>query len=152
MYSRKVIVGCFLVLTLLAGCTRRIADFTVISTKNVSIENMTRAENRVVGEHCVPVFFFPIGAPDLKEAIDNAIEQAGPQYTALVDGVVYYKNKSFIFGTVCFEVEGTPVTTSRSGAFLDEGPDGTPLLYHSRLGLSNDLTRIPFVELTDSTP
>ena len=99
-----LLAGCFL-----AGCTVRVTDFTVISTKNQQATAGYAQGPRTTGESCIPVIFFPLGSPNLKTAIDNTIEKAGPGYDALVDGVVYYKNKSFIFGSVCYEVQGTPI-------------------------------------------
>jgi hypothetical protein len=149
--SPKVALGFALCVALLAGCTQRITDFTIISTKNVNVAHVSKGDKRVIGQDCVPVFFLPLGTPNLKEAIDKAIEDAGAQYDALIDGVVYYKNKSFIFGTICYEVEGTPIGTKGAGASIEPELQGKSILYHSRLGLTNDLTRIPFVELADNT-
>ncbi len=69
---------------------------------------------RVTGEDCVPVILFPMGIPNMKEAIDRAIESAGPEFDALVDGVVYHKNYSFLFGQICYTIEGTPINTKTS--------------------------------------
>ena len=98
---------------LLTGCTIRVVDFTAISTKNVRIPTVEKG-SRVVGEDCIPVILFPLGIPNMKEAIDRAIEKAGPEYDALVDGVVYQLNHSFVFGQLCYRVEGTPINTKKS--------------------------------------
>lgn len=97
-------------IALLSGCVTRMVDFTVISTKALSIGG--EEGRQVVGEDCVPVVLAPVGTPNLKEAIDDAIEQAGPGYNAIKDGVVYWRNKSFFFGKSCYEVKGTPVKVS----------------------------------------
>ena len=110
---------------MLAGCTIRLVDFTVISTKNVKIPTVEKGK-RVVGEDCVVVFLFPFGIPNMKEAIDRTIEKAGPEYDALVDGVVYQLNHSFIVGQQCYRVEGTPINTKKSVTMDDNG-----LLKHS---------------------
>lgn len=149
MPSLKTTVGLILCATALTGCTQRITDFTIISTKNLTMDTQTKGDKRVTGTDCVPVVLIPLGTPNLKEAIDNAIENAGPQYNALIDGVVYYKNKSFIFGKICYLVEGTPIATKGSGASLELELQGRPVLYHSRLSMTNDLTAIPFVQLPD---
>lgn len=94
-----------------SGCALRVTDFTVISTKNTMVSEGFERGSRVTGTNCVVVCLFPLGQPNLKEAIDDAIEKAGPGYDALVDGVVYYKNKSFFFGQVCYEVTGTPINS-----------------------------------------
>jgi hypothetical protein len=110
MKTLKITLVCF-GLVFLAGCTLRLVDFTVISTKNVQVTSKSKGK-RVTGEDCVPVVFVPIGMPNMEEAIDRAIESAGPQYDALVDGVMYHTNQSFIVGKVCYKVEGTPIDTS----------------------------------------
>jgi len=67
----------------------------------------------------VPVIFVPIGTPNLKAAIDHTIENAGAGFDALVDGVVLYHNNSFVFGSICYEVQGTPINSkARKTALL----------------------------------
>ena len=106
---KKVVFITFVVF-LLAGCTRRIVDFTIISTKNVAVPVDSKGL-RIKGEDCVVVILFPFGVPTIKEAIDRAIENAGPEYDALIDGVIYAGNYSFIFGQQCFIAEGTAINT-----------------------------------------
>jgi hypothetical protein len=104
-------------------------DFTVISSKNVKVPSKARG-SRVSAQDCVPVIFFPLGIPNMKEAIDRAIEGAGPDYDALVDGVVYQINQSFILGQLCYKVEGTPINTKSAVSLnMDEQ---NHLLFHSR--------------------
>ena len=55
------------------------------------------------------ILFIPLGAPNLKEAIDKAIEQH-PGAVALADGVVKSKWMSFLlYGQTSYIVEGTPL-------------------------------------------
>lgn len=110
----------------LSGCTIRMVDFTVISTKNVDVPTASKG-TRVTGEDCVLVLVFPFGIPNMKEAIDRTIENAGGNYDALVDGVVYQVNHSFIIGQQCFRVEGTPINTKESVSFRK-----SDLLRHSQ--------------------
>ena len=105
-----------MILMVLPGCTRRMIDFTVISSKNVDLGDNRAAMGgtRVVGEDsCWLVLFIPLCQPSMKEAVDRAIESAGPDYDALIDGVVY---SNFLFlvvtGKTSFKVEGTPVKSS----------------------------------------
>ena len=94
--STVLLIGlCFLS----TGCTQRLVDFTAISTKNVKMAS-SEVGSRVEGADCVPVVFFPLGQPNMKEAIDRAI-------------VVYAKVQSFVFGRVCYTVEGTPINTKK---------------------------------------
>jgi len=94
------------------GCTTRLTDFTVLSTKNVDLSKMssfTRGLSRVQGEDLIFwIIFIPTGNPNFKEAVDRAI-QTVPGAVALVDGVAFQKSWWFIFGQTGFMVEGTPL-------------------------------------------
>ncbi len=94
---------------LITGCTTRIIDFTVISSKNCNIAG-ARGE-RVVGKDAAwLILFIPTGVPNLKEAVDTAIETGGGD--CLVDGVVYSFMYYFVLGAYHgYKVEGTVVNT-----------------------------------------
>lgn len=107
----------FAMMLLSSGCTQRLTDFTVISTKNVPIggydqTKLVKGTTRVKGEDCAHmILFIPTGTPNMKEAIDRAIEST-PGAIGLVDGVVkssfwyallYGKNKYIVEGTPLFE-------------------------------------------------
>lgn len=99
--------------TLASGCTHRLGDFTIISSKNVDLSHgaeFKRANARVKGEDMVFLILgIPTGMPNMKTALDHAIEK-NPYAVGLVDGVVTHKRFSFIlFGEEGFEVEGTPL-------------------------------------------
>jgi len=99
-------------LVLLApACTRRVTDFTILSTKNVAY--VGERGRRVSGSDSTPIFLFiPIGRPSVKEATDEAIEAGGGN--ALVDGVVYKSSWwiPLIYGQRTVTVEGTSVRTT----------------------------------------
>jgi len=99
---------------LVTGCTSRFVDYTIISTKNIDLSKAAtfqRGANRTEGiDTAHIIIFIPTGNPNLKEAIDRAIE-AVPGAVALLDGVV---TSSFyfiplIYGEANFAVEGTPL-------------------------------------------
>ncbi|MEK7477511.1 MAG: hypothetical protein AAB152_17965 [Candidatus Coatesbacteria bacterium] len=90
----------------LAGCSQRIIDFTVISSKNINLP-VARGSSRVTGEDC-KIF----GRPELKGAVDRAIESAGTDYDGLVDGVLYFKT-GFLGLMHCYTVEGTPINSKK---------------------------------------
>jgi hypothetical protein len=104
---KRIILPLAVVATmLLSSCNQRLVDFTVISSKNVTLRlsedgKGPRAEGRDM-KFC--------GRPELKEAIDKALENAGPGYDALIDGVVYQRNEFIKQGWV---VQGTPIKTSK---------------------------------------
>jgi hypothetical protein len=142
----KLSLSLFLVLFLFDGCTQRIIDFTVISSKqmNMKIDDSGKGD-RVVGKDGVYwIISIPLGAPNLKEAVDRAIESAGPGYDALIDGVVYSEFWwAIITGYSGYKVEGTPIKSSKIIAeLIKEGKDVNVamknVVYHSSLGKSNE--------------
>ena len=145
--SIKFVMGLMLVSSMvLSGCVRRILDFTIVSSKqmNMKVEDSARGD-RVVGKDGVYYFIFiPLGTPNLKEAVDEAIESAGPGYDALIDGVIYSENYWYVLSAYSgFKVEGTPIKTSELHAgLLQEGRDVDlamkGVLFHSSLGISNE--------------
>ena len=97
-----------------SGCATRLVDFTMISTKNIDwthAANFQRAKDRVKGEDEVSIIIFiPTGVPNIKEAVDRAIEKV-PGAIALVDGVLTQKSWyiPYIFGKFTYIIEGTPL-------------------------------------------
>ena len=110
-FIRFILVGS---IVLILGCTTRLVDFTMISTKNVDLShaaNFERGKARVQGEdEASIIIFIPTGTPNMKEAIDRAIEKI-PGAVALVDGVLTVKSWyiPYIFGKTTYVVEGTPL-------------------------------------------
>lgn len=114
---KMVVMG--ICLASLSGCATRLVDFTVISTKNVQVAKAKG--DRVKGSDCAF-----LGQANIKEAIDRAIETAGGDYDALVDGVMYHRGYPFVN---CIEVEGTPVNTKSKTSM--QGIDKKDLMLHS---------------------
>ena len=117
------------------GCSARITEFTIISTKNVDIKGKRGV--RTKGDDCIHIILgFPVGVPNLKNAIDRTIEGAGPGFDSLEDGVIGSSNWSAIlYGQMCYWVEGTPVAT-KMGA--DKASlENRNLMMHSGGELSN---------------
>lgn len=90
----------------LSSCGARLIDFTVISTKNANIGIKKSDGVKTEGKS---MKFLNIGV-SIKDAIDDALENAGPDYDLLVDGVVRSKSYPFYGG---FIVEGTAVSTEK---------------------------------------
>jgi len=112
---RILLLVLLIVLFLGSGCSTRVADLTLVSTKNIDLSNTTidlKKGKRTKGEDCVFVFLFPFGLPNLEEAIDDALEKA--HGNVMVDQVSYYKNKSFLIGQSCIEVEGTVLNIAKT--------------------------------------
>jgi hypothetical protein len=93
----------------LSGCSNRIVDFTVASTKNMNLNSGNLISgHRVEGTDGVPVFLFPLGVPNLKNATDNAIEK-DKCAVGLSDAVFDQFMFSFLIGYISYDVKGTQV-------------------------------------------
>ncbi|MEA3297683.1 MAG: hypothetical protein U9R56_07450, partial [candidate division Zixibacteria bacterium] len=72
-----------------------------------------------------------------------AIENAGPDYDALIDGVIYNQFYWYVLtGKSGFKVEGTPINTRQLIAELEQNGEDVDtalaqLLYHSRTDKDN---------------
>ncbi|MBB4088244.1 hypothetical protein [Salinibacter ruber] len=69
----KASLTVLLAVLFVTGCSSRIGDFTTVSTKNVNMN----AEYQKVGSTEGSDGAVLIGQPDLKTAVDNALENAG---------------------------------------------------------------------------
>ena len=136
--AKVVLSGLLVVLIIISmGCSARLLDFTIISSKNVNMQVPDASKgNRVTGvDKVTSILGIPLGTANLKEAVDRAIEKAGPGYDALVDGVIYAVSKFYIlFGSSGYQVEGTPI---KSKDFRSSGMPEDRILFHSSLGLDN---------------
>ena len=147
---KKFVLFAFFALAIVAtSCTQRLIDFTIISSKNHGVKSKAPVAARVMGKSQAVVVLIPLGVPDIKAAVDNAIETAGPGYDALVDGVLYYYNYSFIFGVMGYKIEGTPIKTQDLAQLQKDGViDLTAnIVYHSKLNKDNgeNISKIPVV-------
>lgn len=97
-----VVLGVFL----LSGCSIRVADLTVGSTKNYNINgNKFLTGQRVMAEDSYPVIIFPMGIPNMKTAIDKAIEK-DQCAVGLSNVVITQLNHSFLIGKIGVRAEG----------------------------------------------
>ena len=103
------------ILALFTGCAHRIADYTLISTKNVDITALgktTHSSQRVRARDIGHVVFgIPLTVANVKNAVDKAVEKQ-PGAVALVSSVVYVQNIMFLpllYSQVNFVVEGDPL-------------------------------------------
>jgi uncharacterized protein YceK len=71
-YRFESIIGVFILAVLLSGCTTRVADFTIASTKNVSMEQQYQRIGSTEGDDTG--WFTPA---DMKLAVDQALTNAG---------------------------------------------------------------------------
>lgn len=104
----------------LNGCTARIADLTLVSTKNIDLSDThldARTGQRQTGEDCgfILLDLIPLHWPNLKEAVDQALEKG--KGNVMVDQVTELKSAWFIIGSQrCFKVEGTVLTAPVASA------------------------------------
>ena len=110
MHSKIGVVFMAFFVVALSGCTtvNRICDFTIISSKNIDLSrdaNFKRGTTRVKGEDMVSNSGFIPVIPNMKTAIDKAIEST-PGTVALLDGVISQKTTTWRVGYI---VEGTPL-------------------------------------------
>jgi hypothetical protein len=109
---KTILVSCAALI--LSGCSQRMVDFTVVSSKNIDFSHgadFKRSPTRVKGEDRERVIIIiPTGLPNSKEAMDKAIESV-PGAVGLVDGVItqHCWFIPFIYGENWIEVEGTPL-------------------------------------------
>ncbi|GAA4308649.1 hypothetical protein GCM10023115_36730 [Pontixanthobacter gangjinensis] len=90
----------------LTSCSYRLVDFTVISSKNM---NLDVDRSMGVATEGKKSYFLGLGW-NIKDALDEALEQAGPEYDLMIDGVVRYGSYPFV-ATVT--VEGTAVSSQQ---------------------------------------
>lgn len=104
----RIMLGLFLCagLFVLNGCSLRLGDFTVLSTKNVDVSGVKQGD-RYSGEHCInTVLGFPLGEINWKTAMDRALEKG--KGDLMIDAVVSNKYWTVIlFGEMCIVIEGT---------------------------------------------
>lgn len=103
----------FVAMLSFSSCSTRLVDFTVISSKNHSLNIDVSQGTQVSGSS---IGFLGMGT-SIKDAMDKALESAGPGYDILVDGVVRVKNYVFVSG---FQVEGTAINSSKMKKSLGE--------------------------------
>ena len=162
---RRILAGQIIVILLLmvliSGCSRRMIDFTIISSKNTQLQIPPEAMGkRVEGEDkvfwlFVGVGYLPLGRPNIKEAVDRAIQNAGPGYDALIDGVLYETTEFYLLVLKTgYKISGTPIKTSlvnRSGSLSSVE---RPVLYHSSRGISNEtaLANVKIIKADKPSP
>ena len=117
MTPKKLVLLILPALLLVAGgCTTTpILDFSIISTKSLSVEDLGRLERREVrvsGQTEQQVYFIvPVGNVSVRTSVDRAIDSE-PGCVALVDGSINLTQRMFfpfIYADSKIVVEGTPL-------------------------------------------
>jgi hypothetical protein len=100
-----------IVLLTFSSCSYRLVDFTAISSKNTNLKIDKSQGIRVSGSSNG---FLGLGA-SIKDALDKALQSAGPDYDLLIDGVIRVNDFYLVSG---YKVEGTAISTSKMRASL----------------------------------
>ena len=91
------------------GCSQRLGDFSIMSTKNVDIgANYVKVEKNVQGKDMKPIYVvFPTGYPSIESAIDDALKKVNDS-VIMTDVVLTYRYFyiPYVYGEYVFEVEG----------------------------------------------
>ncbi len=96
------------------GCSMRVADLTIASTRNVTLEKkdldrlpqkrgITGVDSRWM------ILFFPIGIPKLEEAVDDGLAKG--QGDVMLDVAVYTGGWWFLVGQNWIKVKGSVVNS-----------------------------------------
>lgn len=122
-------------IVLTSGCSVRVADLTLVSTKNIDLSNANfdiKKGQRAKGEDCVVLLLgVPLGVPNLEKAVDKALE-AG-RGNVMVDQVTYANAVSFIIaGQSCIQVEGTVLNTGTTGETPNKPVAKAPVSYYQQ--------------------
>ena len=113
MKSVKIPILMLAMLLTFSSCSVRLVDFTIISSKNYDLD-VDKTKGIRVSASSNGLFGF--GA-SIKDAMDKALQSAGPGHDLLVDGVVRTNNYYIIQG---YKVTGTAISTSDMRASLGE--------------------------------
>lgn len=103
-----------LLASFLSACSTHLTDLSVISNKNVNLDNINIDQKphikNVTGSDSKFVFLFiPFGTPQIKTALNDALRKADGD--VMVDASVYNKSWWFLIGVNTIEINGTVVKT-----------------------------------------
>ncbi len=93
---KRLLFGLLVVFVLFTGCSRRMGDLTVMSTRNVHFNSGNELVQRdVKGKSYVySILTFGLGNINLEEAVEQALRKSEADY--LTNVVIYDVNVSFI--------------------------------------------------------
>ena len=114
LINRALLVFFLVCIIFSTGCSLRLADLTVASTKNVTLDKVDLDSfpqtKGIVGKDTkFNILFIPLGYPHLEDAIDDALDKGNGD--VMIDAVLHYKWWQFIIGQDTIEVKGTVVKT-----------------------------------------
>ncbi|MGF1671771.1 MAG: hypothetical protein ACFCU6_15100 [Balneolaceae bacterium] len=111
--TKLLLLTIFIASFSLTGCTQRLVDFTTISSKNVELGVDRTTAVQTSGKKS---YVFGFGW-NVKDALDNALSNAGPEYDMLIDGVV--RSTSYFF-VVSIQVDGAAISSRQMRASMGD--------------------------------
>lgn len=105
-----MLCGCLL----LTGCSKNLGSLTVLSSKNVNLANFSNSQAEESGEMVKGedmthiIWYFPLGIPNLKEAVDRALESENA-YMLTNARIKWSFWWVYLYGQEKYTVRGTPV-------------------------------------------
>jgi hypothetical protein len=123
------------------GCSNRIADLTLVSTKNIDLSSAKFDVNkgqRAKGEDCVISLLglIPLGIPNLENAVDKALQNGNGNI--MVDQVTSRSEVYFIIAArSCIDVEGTVLNTGTTGGTTNKPIVKQPVSYNTNTPVMN---------------
>ena len=104
-----------LVVSLLSGCSLRLATMTAISTRNVKLDEvdldkLPQVKNVTGTDTRYDLLFFPLGFPTVQGAVDDALTKGNGDL--IIDGVIKFDFWNILLtGQRTFSITGTVVNT-----------------------------------------
>lgn len=103
-----------LMIIVLSACTTHLTDVSLMSNKNVNLNNVNIDKlpqvKNVVGKSSVFIFLFiPFGQPQIKLALNDALKKGDGDL--MVDASISSKSWWFLVGENSIVIEGTVVKT-----------------------------------------
>lgn len=119
--TRTSILSLFALTGLLtvSGCMHRVGDFTMVTTKNYERQTKYKMVGRMEGADKVLIILaFPLGSPDMKTAVDRAIDAGGGVYlaNAVVEAGGWH---AFLVGQTGYKVTGDVYASADQGDLLN---------------------------------
>jgi hypothetical protein len=135
------IIALAVVAVAFTGCTRRIGDFTMVTTKNYERQVQYKMVGRMEGKSIkMMILFIPTGQPDLKDAVDEAIQAGNGVY--LANAVIEYTNwYALLFGQFGYTVTGDVYAPVDHGDLLNPAIEKFELKADANGHLSMQSTR-----------
>jgi hypothetical protein len=125
----------------LNSCSTRIGDFTMVTTKNYERQVQYKMVGRMEGKDMVgQILGFPLGAPDLKNAVDDAIHAGSGTYLAnAVISTAWWT--AIVYGEMGYKVVGDVYAPVNQGDLMNPEIEKFELVGDANSGLAMRSTK-----------